>query len=195
MNMPQTLELVKKEIKEDKKERKQNKTDGNIASWIRQHSPATQRDSTHILPDSSSSEGDADTELDEDMAQEKNDNTIPWTKKLSSHEEAKIHLARALVMNPEVLVLHRPTLNYDHGTALKIMMFIRKNVDNRGFKVPEETRGRRRPRTCFYTPTGENEEGIREADILWNVTEEGHVYVKDKHEYPERPRGNSRARG
>merc|ERR1712085_93487 len=92
---------------------------------------------------------------------------IPWQEKVSSSEKAKIHLTRALIMNPEVLVLHRPDMNYDTKTSHAILAALQSFVSNRGFQLAPESRHRRRPRTCFFTPT--TFDGANTTDLVWAV--------------------------
>merc|ERR1719271_1553622 len=82
-----------------------------------------------------------------------------WIHTLSATDMAAIHLARAFIMNPEVLVLNRPTVHFDPGRSSKIYGLIHEFVDQRGVEVggSEEAAARRRPRTCFMS-TGEPSE-------------------------------------
>lgn len=92
--------------------------------------------------------------------------------KLRATQKACIHLARAFIMNPELLVLHRPFMYYpkdsgdgaDHSYA-HIMDALLEHRDNRGFKMPAETLSERRPRTVFYSPDTRDEEIL--ADHCW----------------------------
>lgn len=112
-------------------------------------------------------DGETSGEDEVEFEEEHNESDVAWQETLSSTEVSKIHLARALIMNPEVLVMHRPLMNYDVETSNLIMDIIRRNVDNRGFHVDIHTRDRRRPRTCFFTPTTPQQ--ARKADTIWNV--------------------------
>jgi len=86
---------------------------------------------------------------------------------LPHSEKAKIHLARALIMNPEVLVLQRPLSNFNDKFGDTILNMVREHVDNRGFALPEQTRSERRPRTVFLSPISVKE--LRKADSIWEV--------------------------
>jgi len=96
---------------------------------------------------------------------EEKEGVVPWQEKLSATEKHKIHLARALIMNPEVLVLHKPVTKYDTKTAAIIMRIIKEHVQNRGFHVSAHSVHRRRPRTCIFTPS--NAEQMQRADRVW----------------------------
>jgi len=76
-----------------------------------------------------------------------------WIDSMTITELQKLHLARAFVMNPEVLVLQRPVDDFcGEGIRLTTAAF-RQHVDNRGFCQPEVDVSRRRPRTIFMTLT------------------------------------------
>merc|ERR1712048_1458861 len=96
-----------------------------------------------------------------------------WQESLSYAELAKIHFARALIVNPEVLVMHKPFSHYDFGTAENVMQVLKAHVRNRGFKVPSAGVGRRRPRTCFFTPSTEQQ--AQQADVIWAIEGSGTV--------------------
>eukprot|EP00747_Dinoflagellata_sp_TGD_P069108 gnl/TRDRNA2_/TRDRNA2_155993_c0_seq2.p1 gnl/TRDRNA2_/TRDRNA2_155993_c0~~gnl/TRDRNA2_/TRDRNA2_155993_c0_seq2.p1 ORF type:complete len:279 (-),score=28.13 gnl/TRDRNA2_/TRDRNA2_155993_c0_seq2:13-849(-) len=96
-----------------------------------------------------------------------------WQEQLSYTEKAKVHLARALIMNPEVLVLQRPLHHYNHETATKIWRVLSTHISNRGFGLSRDTCELRRPRTCFFSP--ESLVHAREADLIWMIKGEGAV--------------------
>merc|ERR1712176_365485 len=75
-----------------------------------------------------------------------------WPLKMTYTEKAKLHLARALIMNAEVLVLQRPLSHYDEETGIGVLQLVREHVLGRGLMMPKESAGRRRPRTCFFVP-------------------------------------------
>lgn len=90
-----------------------------------------------------------------------------WGKKLNYVEVAKIHLARALIMNPEVLILQRPLIHFDDEEAKRVRGVLWNHIRNRGLGLPTETAARRRPRTLFFSPSSESE--ARAAEVLWKV--------------------------
>jgi ABC-type multidrug transport system fused ATPase/permease subunit len=62
-----------------------------------------------------------------------------------------IHIARALVMNPEVLIIHKPLAHFDDIHSHAVLEYLREFVDQRGVEKPAEGRDMRRPRTCVYS--------------------------------------------
>merc|ERR1719277_787326 len=69
-----------------------------------------------------------------------------WFDKLNYTEKVKIHLARAFIMNPEILVMHRPLYHFDEAFGRRMMALIRRHHKNRGLCIPATTMNRRRPR-------------------------------------------------
>jgi len=92
-----------------------------------------------------------------------------WQHSLNYVEKAKIHLARALIMNPEVLVLHRPLVHYDENSLVNAREVLREQVKNNGVCLDTASAWRRRPRTCIYTPSSALE--MEDADVVWLCTE------------------------
>ena len=55
--------------------------------------------------------------------------------KLSRSDRALIHFVRAMVMNPEVLVLHKPTVLVEKNQRKAVLQMMREFVRNRGMCV------------------------------------------------------------
>lgn len=98
-----------------------------------------------------------------------------WQMSFTFTELAKIHLARAFIMNPEVLVLQRPLMHYSQLQSSRqlVLSLIRKHVDNRGLCLPAETVQRRRPRTCFFSTQSEADTLV--ADVVLRVSKDGSI--------------------
>ena len=56
-----------------------------------------------------------------------------WMEGLTYTEKVKMCLARALIMNPEVMVLQRPLHHYDADTAITMEKLLRKHVEERAW--------------------------------------------------------------
>merc|ERR1712032_220349 len=91
-----------------------------------------------------------------------------WAARFSHTDFARLNLARALVMNPEVLVMHKPVVTFNDVEARKIVGLLRTHVDERGLHMPEVDRGLRRPRTVFLTTS--QMAAVRRADAVYSVT-------------------------
>eukprot|EP00913_Durusdinium_trenchii_P029996 g28109.t1 len=61
---------------------------------------------------------ESEQEEEKDWDQENGGN---WHDELTYSEKVKIHLARALIMNPEVMVLQRPLHHYDTAMAETVL--------------------------------------------------------------------------
>ena len=59
--------------------------------------------------------------LDRKDWRKQEDGASLWLESLTYTEKVKLHLARALLMNPEVMVLHRPLHHYDADTAKMVL--------------------------------------------------------------------------
>eukprot|EP00437_Effrenium_voratum_P005659 CAMPEP_0181427244 /NCGR_PEP_ID=MMETSP1110-20121109/16071_1 /TAXON_ID=174948 /ORGANISM="Symbiodinium sp., Strain CCMP421" /LENGTH=824 /DNA_ID=CAMNT_0023550449 /DNA_START=48 /DNA_END=2522 /DNA_ORIENTATION=+ len=90
-----------------------------------------------------------------------------WQESLTYSEKVKLHLARALIMNPEVLVLQRPLHHYDKKTGELVLELLQEHVHLRGLELPEKNKKHRRPRTCFFTVEAETE--AHKADAVWYI--------------------------
>eukprot|EP00747_Dinoflagellata_sp_TGD_P092261 gnl/TRDRNA2_/TRDRNA2_165346_c0_seq3.p1 gnl/TRDRNA2_/TRDRNA2_165346_c0~~gnl/TRDRNA2_/TRDRNA2_165346_c0_seq3.p1 ORF type:complete len:256 (-),score=30.82 gnl/TRDRNA2_/TRDRNA2_165346_c0_seq3:33-800(-) len=93
---------------------------------------------------------------------------INWYDAFCYAERAKIDLARALIMNPEVLVLQRPLAHYDEIASKVVTKVLLSHVRNRGYMLDEKSCCRRRPRTLCFSPTSKFE--LVHADIIWEVS-------------------------
>lgn len=103
-------------------------------------------------------------------AHEAQDVRAAWQDTLHSAERSKLHLARALIANPEVLVLQRPMHAFDEFESLQVLGAITAHVQNRGLCLPESTASFRQPRTCFFTP--ETSVQALKADVIWKIVAE-----------------------
>lgn len=86
---------------------------------------------------------------------------LPYT------EKCLLHIARALVMNPEVLILHKPLEHFDNIVARRVVDLLREFVDLRGIEKPQSTLHLRRPRTCIFSVGQTN--GLEDVDMLLQV--------------------------
>ena len=63
-----------------------------------------------------------------------------------------IALGRAFIMNPEVIIAHKPTALLDDAHTSKVLEMFREFTDKRGVLMPEDEQLiRRRKRTAIYT--------------------------------------------
>jgi len=117
-----------------------------------------------------------------------------WTIRLSHNERKMINLARALLFNPEILVLQKPLDDCDTDDVEIILSVLREFVDNRGIAEDVPFRARR-PRTVFFSG-GINAHStfpIEMADVVWHLEHEHGVVIefggKGKHYHLTHPAG------
>ncbi|CAJ1355759.1 unnamed protein product, partial [Effrenium voratum] len=124
-------------------------------SWVWQ---STLEDSADAVPQLSAEEELADGEEEpegqlaiEDMP----DTPIPseeaWYNRMSRSEAKRLHLARAFIASPEVLVLHSPLSDLDKELAQDLAVLLREFVEERGIEMDPKTKHRRRRRTVFFS--------------------------------------------
>jgi len=74
-----------------------------------------------------------------------------WENTISHSVKVKVHLARALIANPEVMVIDRTLQGLDDEEAKKLLAIIFKHVEEKGLCLPEKGRAARRPRTVVFS--------------------------------------------
>jgi ABC-type Na+ transport system ATPase subunit NatA len=82
----------------------------------------------------------------------------------SRSDRALLNIARAFIYNPEVLVVHNPTLLLDRNLRAICLKAFRDFVDERGLEMPPESRHKRRPRTVLFSTN--NIDGLKIADQI-----------------------------
>jgi len=91
-----------------------------------------------------------------------------WKARLTHTDHARLNLARAFVMNPECLVIHKPALPFNEVEAYDIIKMLRAHVEERGLELPAAQRLLRRPRTVFFTSS--TLAGVKSADEVYEVS-------------------------
>lgn len=109
---------------------------------------------------------------------------VPWYEQLSQSELLKMHITRALNLNPEVLLLHRPVDEMEADHAARILDVLRQYVDHRGLFLTPQQRASARPHMVFFTSGLDREraESARDvADVVWEVGEKGFIVEQGGH--------------
>jgi len=71
---------------------------------------------------------------------------------MAHSDKCLLHLARALVMNPDVLVMHKPLEHFDDQQAWHVLGILREFVDYRGLELsPDSSGSPNLPRTCIFS--------------------------------------------
>jgi len=99
-------------------------------------------------------------------------------EKLTRSMKIKVHLARALIANPEFLVIDRTLQGLNEEEAEKLHAIISKHVEEKGLCLPEEGRDSRRPRTVVFST--ENASHAAGADTILEVHMENHTVVQKR---------------
>merc|ERR1712193_372195 len=102
-----------------------------------------------------------------------------WDVVFSLSECTLLNIARALMCNPEVLILHKPTLMLNDTLAENIFTCLRKFVDDKGLEQDPALIGSRRPRTCIITAARIS--GVKIADKVFHVEPSGVMQVEEEH--------------
>lgn len=126
---------------------------------------AFERDMDTLGIEEESSEAEEDFEADFS-------NPFRWHSEMSYSELCKLHLARAFVMNPEVIVLERPLLNFHPEEAAPVIEMFKEHVENRGINLPADQKKHRRPRTVIFATETASQEKC--ADITCYI-KHGHL--------------------
>jgi len=102
-------------------------------------------------------------------------NMRSWAKRFSHTDFSRLNLARALCMNPECLVMHKPALVFDEADVKVVLGLIRAHVDERGIELDASARRLRRPRTVFFTSS--RMAGVQQADAVYKMSMNGLTQV------------------
>eukprot|EP00931_Biecheleriopsis_adriatica_P047418 TRINITY_DN27339_c0_g1_i1.p1 TRINITY_DN27339_c0_g1~~TRINITY_DN27339_c0_g1_i1.p1 ORF type:complete len:856 (+),score=144.83 TRINITY_DN27339_c0_g1_i1:67-2634(+) len=129
----------------------------------------------------------------EDAAREETEEEpdLSWCNYLSVSEKRKVHMARAFVYDPELLVLHRPMNQLDLSEINMFRNAMREYVDNRGLEKDPQTAKCRRARSLFVTCAevgglvdsaqrchrSAEMELAKAADVIWTLNVDGPVEV------------------
>jgi ABC-type lipoprotein export system ATPase subunit len=93
--------------------------------------------------------------------------THVWTEVLSHAEKIQLGMARALIMNPELICVHKPLMSLNANRGNKVLLAFREFIDNKGCKVDSSTRHLRRSRTCILT--ADKAQSAVNADVVYKV--------------------------
>jgi len=74
-----------------------------------------------------------------------------WSNFFSHTQRVLLHIARALISNPEVLCIHKPTMAFGIEISKHVLAVLKEFVYNRGVELDPATAHFRRPRTAIFT--------------------------------------------
>lgn len=102
-----------------------------------------------------------------------------WGEVLSQTQSALLSLCRAFIANPEVLVIHKPTVVLDDLHTDNTFKCLREYVSLKGLCMDPKTVNFRRPRTAIITTA--RPKGVALADKVFNVTPDGVIEKDGQH--------------
>jgi len=111
---------------------------------------------------------------------------LAWNQVLSQSQRHLLCVARGLIANPDLLVMHKPTSVFDEKTSFSILSMLREFVDCRGVEAgplygeDPQAFHRRRPRTCIITSS--KQQGIEIADKVFHVSKNTGIRPLEKTE-------------
>lgn len=107
-----------------------------------------------------------------------------WQKQISFSEIKRIHLARALIYNPEFLVMNKPMEAIDSMDRQVILDILREFVNERGVSLDKATKHFRRPRTLLFSgnQTEDAKKNLSISDTVW-LMKKGGVQVTQRADF------------
>jgi len=94
-----------------------------------------------------------------------------WQSQLTVKERHTLNLARAVIANPYLLCLHKPTMAYGARNSETVMQFLQTFVRNRGAEQGSAPVESRRPRTVIYTSF--QKKSTEYADKIFKIAKTG----------------------
>eukprot|EP00746_Dinoflagellata_sp_MGD_P075499 gnl/MRDRNA2_/MRDRNA2_30376_c0_seq1.p1 gnl/MRDRNA2_/MRDRNA2_30376_c0~~gnl/MRDRNA2_/MRDRNA2_30376_c0_seq1.p1 ORF type:complete len:947 (-),score=171.62 gnl/MRDRNA2_/MRDRNA2_30376_c0_seq1:25-2814(-) len=93
-----------------------------------------------------------------------------WSSSLSMTQRQILSIARALVANPEILVLHKPCIQFTEDLTTSTLEVLRDFVDSKGVEMDPKMYCHRRPRTVCMSSS--RAAGLRIADVIYMVSKQ-----------------------
>merc|ERR1719183_2096300 len=102
-----------------------------------------------------------------------------WMDRLAHTSRCLLSLARALIANPELMCIHKPTMPYDEKLSYTVLDVLLQFVREKGLAQDLTKRHLRRPRTCIMTSS--KLLFVNHADAVYHVSRRhGIRLIKDK---------------
>jgi ABC-type uncharacterized transport system fused permease/ATPase subunit len=95
------------------------------------------------------------------------DDDYNWQHSLTLHDASLLNLARALIANPSVLAIHKPTLACSDVFGILVIDMLKEFVKSRGL-CHEKVSSQHTPRTVLYTSL--RKKSCEAADLIIHVT-------------------------
>eukprot|EP00747_Dinoflagellata_sp_TGD_P084796 gnl/TRDRNA2_/TRDRNA2_162652_c4_seq6.p1 gnl/TRDRNA2_/TRDRNA2_162652_c4~~gnl/TRDRNA2_/TRDRNA2_162652_c4_seq6.p1 ORF type:complete len:473 (+),score=84.71 gnl/TRDRNA2_/TRDRNA2_162652_c4_seq6:103-1521(+) len=95
-----------------------------------------------------------------------------WAEIFSHTQLSLLNIARAVVANPEIMCVHKPTLNFDEVLGKQILELFQEFVAKKGILQDQSMIHLRRPRTCVLT-AADCRLSVEMCDTVWLVSSAG----------------------
>jgi len=117
---------------------------------------------------------------------------LDWNAVVSISERQKLSLARAVIANPDLLIMHRPMFLFDDRTADEVAAVFKQFVQERGIMQDPSRFHSRRPRTCVFSSS--SRQGLAASHKIYEVSLQGvrEMKLEDALLFVERPNSLSR---
>lgn len=99
-----------------------------------------------------------------------------WRSMLSSSDAALVHIVRAFVHNPNILVINKPTIHFCAAVGAGVLGAMMDFVKYRGIEVDGHV-NHRRPRLCFFST--DFPQLAEKAHVVWEVVDGKVIEVSD----------------
>jgi ABC-type uncharacterized transport system fused permease/ATPase subunit len=106
-----------------------------------------------------------------DTVKSEDSEAYEWGQLLSSTDSALLHIARALITNPEILCIHKPALFLNTQMSENVYNVLKEFVTHRGLEQDPKEFYHRRPRTCIVTARRVEGPAAAVADAAFHVTQ------------------------
>eukprot|EP00747_Dinoflagellata_sp_TGD_P011552 gnl/TRDRNA2_/TRDRNA2_120855_c3_seq1.p1 gnl/TRDRNA2_/TRDRNA2_120855_c3~~gnl/TRDRNA2_/TRDRNA2_120855_c3_seq1.p1 ORF type:complete len:260 (-),score=34.78 gnl/TRDRNA2_/TRDRNA2_120855_c3_seq1:67-846(-) len=110
------------------------------------------------------------------------DETYHWGDVLSQTQRSQLCLARALVANPEMLVLHKPTEGFDEISSHFILHLLDDFKRNKGVGFEEDKFEFRRPRTVVMSSSKMVGVALTVTDKFFHVSKDEGIVELDRND-------------
>jgi len=99
-----------------------------------------------------------------------------WQSQLTVCERHSLNLARALIANPYLICIHKPTMAYGAKYSNMVMQILTTFVRNRGIEQGSVPVDSRRPRTVIFTSFQKS--STEYADKIFKISQDGVSEIK-----------------
>lgn len=111
---------------------------------------------------------------------DKSPKVIAWLEMLSHSTRVKLHIARALIANPNVMILQSPLQSFNEEIADQVLDLLRLHVGSRGLGYSDSDVQHRRPRTVLFI--ADTVAQASKADTVWECDKEKRTVIEKQYD-------------